>query len=270
LVEGAARTNQSHLDATWLDAEVKPELAGLAPGLREHLAGVWLRMAELEHASIAAFARFTLELLALAAPPELISAAAAAMADETAHARSCYALASGYAGQTLGPGALDLQGALDACDLPDVVERAFIEGCVAETLAAIEAGEAAAHAVDPVVRQILGRIARDEARHAELGWRFLAWALPRDRSTLSRLLQHARQSLSASSMAPSFDALPAEELLAAGLLPEDARRQLRAQVLREVVVPCLDALLGRAARGSMPGDIGGRIQAIRAVGAGAE
>ncbi len=30
---------------------------------------------------------------------------------------------------------------------------------------------------DPIVRAVLERIARDEARHAALGWRFAAWAV---------------------------------------------------------------------------------------------
>src|SRR5205814_4301213 len=54
------------------------------------------------------------------------------------------------------------------------------EGCVGETLGALLAAEQLRLASDPEVRRILQRIAKDELRHAELAWTFLAWALRSD------------------------------------------------------------------------------------------
>jgi hypothetical protein len=59
-----------------------------------------------EHASIAAFARLTLHLLAVGAPPELVERAHLASLDEIRHARACFALARRYGGRALGPGPL--------------------------------------------------------------------------------------------------------------------------------------------------------------------
>jgi hypothetical protein len=61
-----------------------------------------------EHASIAAFARLTLHLLSVGAPPELIEKAHLASLDEIRHARSCFALARRYGGGALGPSALSI------------------------------------------------------------------------------------------------------------------------------------------------------------------
>jgi len=61
-------------------------------------------MVQLEHASIAAFARFSLQLLSLGAPAGLIDDCTRALGDETAHARLCFQLASAYAGRAIGSG----------------------------------------------------------------------------------------------------------------------------------------------------------------------
>lgn len=45
-----------------------------------------------------------------------------------------------------------------------------------ETLAAIQVQAQLERATDPDVRAALVRIADDEARHAELAWRFVRWA----------------------------------------------------------------------------------------------
>src|SRR5690606_21383764 len=76
------------------------------PALRPRLAAYWARIAGDEHASVASFARFILDLLAVGAPPELVLGAQQALADEVEHARIGYALASLYEGTGVGPGPL--------------------------------------------------------------------------------------------------------------------------------------------------------------------
>ncbi len=72
---------------------------------------------------------------------------------------------------------MKIDGALDGISLEKLVVTAIAEGCIGETVAAVEAAEQLAHASDPRVRAVLGRISEDETRHAELAWRFVAWAL---------------------------------------------------------------------------------------------
>lgn len=143
----------------------------------EFLAAAWLTDALEEHASIAAFARFTMLLLSVGAPPELVVASQRASVDEVAHARACFALARRYGARKVGPAELTVADSLGALSLEDIVALTVAEGCVGETLGAVVANEQLRGASDPEVRRILRRIARDEARHAELAWRFLAWAL---------------------------------------------------------------------------------------------
>jgi hypothetical protein len=150
---------------------------GAPAALRDALARHWTQAACYEHASIASFARFILQLLAVGAPPALVLAAQQALADEVEHARLCFALASQHAGHDLGPGPLPLAGASGADGLAEIVAAAIREACVGETLSALELREAAARAEDPGLRRILRELAGDEQRHAELGWRFVQWAL---------------------------------------------------------------------------------------------
>jgi hypothetical protein len=131
----------------------------------------------MEHASIAAFARFNLQLLSLGAPSDLVIACNRALADETRHAQLCFGLASHYAGKSLGPARLDIQHCFEDNSLEAVMNLVLVEGCIGETVAALEALEGADSATDPVVRDVLQRIAQDEQAHAELAFKFMRWAL---------------------------------------------------------------------------------------------
>lgn len=154
-----------------------PDCTGLSGADRAVVAECWLEAALMEHASIAAFARFALELVSLAAPPELVLETAQALNDETEHAQICFALASAFADEPLGPGALEVGDSVGKCAALDIFDRTFREGCVGETVAAVLAAEAGAGATDPVVRDVLTKIHRDESRHAILAWRTVQWML---------------------------------------------------------------------------------------------
>ncbi len=161
----------------WPDRE-RPDVAGLSSQTRARLAAAWLEDALAEHAAIAAFARFALQLLALGAPPDLLAETQRAMEDEIEHARLCFAIASAYAGRDLGPNALPMDGVLAGeIDLAAVVVATIREGCIGETLAAMRAEVARGLARDPAVADALERIAADEVRHAALAWRFVDWAV---------------------------------------------------------------------------------------------
>lgn len=163
----------------WLASTAMPRLDHLSLGERNALAEHWTNMGQMEHASIAAFARFSLQLLALGAPPELVDACTRALADETSHTKLCFSLASAYAGSVVGPGPLDVSGSLEMTSLADIVDLVIAEGCFGETGAALEALEAADTATDPVISAAYTQIAADEQRHAELAFQFVRWALQR-------------------------------------------------------------------------------------------
>lgn len=67
------------------------------------VANQWRENGKTEHASVAAFARLTLDLMALGAPPSLIRAAHQDALDEIRHAEICFALATAIDGQRMSP-----------------------------------------------------------------------------------------------------------------------------------------------------------------------
>lgn len=145
---------------------------GDATGL---FADEWRRIAELEHSSVASFARTTLGLLSLGAPAELLGDVQLAARDEIEHARLAYGVASRLCGEELGPGPLCLAGlAPPPADLETLARETLREGCVEETVGAIVARERAA--LGPAA-EVFTRIADDEERHAALAFRILRFAL---------------------------------------------------------------------------------------------
>jgi hypothetical protein len=129
-----------------------------------------------EHASIASFARLTLQLLALGGPPDLVVASQRASIDEVRHAQIFFELAA-RCGEPVSPGPLPMDGALASVSFEDLALGTFTEGCVAETIATLMMTDQARSERDPAVRKLLLSVARDELRHAELAWRILAWCV---------------------------------------------------------------------------------------------
>jgi hypothetical protein len=165
------------------------------------------------------------------------------MADETKHAKACFAVASQYAAAPLGPGRLAVDGSLDECTLEAIVLNTVREGCVGETLAAIEAREAAEHASDPALRELLLTISDDETRHAELAYRFVKWALSWGGPELQRAVQGEFSSLAAE--APRANGALTDDdqdLLRHGIIPDKLRQTMRGHAIAEVILPCSRAL----------------------------
>ncbi|WP_437291789.1 ferritin-like domain-containing protein [Sorangium sp. So ce406] len=246
LVDGAPRLAGVEVRRDWaLDAAADEPLA-LDPATRAALAEAWLADARLEHASIASFARFTLDLLALGAPPALIDAAQRALADELQHARACFTLASRYAGRPLGPGALAMDGALDAPTLAGAAASAVREGCVGETLAAVQADAMWGRARDSEARRALSRIAADESTHAELAWAFVRWAVARGGAPVRAAVARAFDEALADALAargPERAGVDAAAWGDHGRLTEAERARCHVTAVREVIAPCAEALL---------------------------
>jgi len=249
LVDDVARVADTARRDDWLACGLTPDLEGLSPELRQRLCQEWTRAAQLEHASIAAFSRFLMELLAFGAPSELVAATVSAIEDERQHAQICFTLASEFAGELIGPGSLDVTGALATPSLARALAPAVREGCIGETVAALEAAELATHVADPLLQQVLERIASDERRHAELAWNFAQWALSRDASltdVLESELSLVREELE------DYDPLTSgprtHQLARAGVMPEALRAAVRDAGLRQIVEPGLNGMIDHARR----------------------
>jgi hypothetical protein len=161
-----------HLQAPWCVSET--ERSGSVPDR----AAAWALAGAGEHASVAAFARLSLQLMALGAPNALLRDVHQAALDEVGHAERCWQLA-----ETFG-GARPVAGPFPFADetrvrvsLAELAVAAVREGCLAETLGAYVLGVAAEHAPEAEVREALTSMAAEEARHAVLSFRIVAWAL---------------------------------------------------------------------------------------------
>jgi hypothetical protein len=153
----------------------RPEgLRPIAPHAVGELGAYFASAAHLEAASVHAFVRFADELEALGAPMALVTAARHAALDEIAHTRTVGALAARFGGELQAP---RIAAQAPRARLAIALENA-IEGCVRETYGALVAWRQAETALDPIVREVMQRIAEDETRHAELSWRVAAWLEP--------------------------------------------------------------------------------------------
>lgn len=239
VIDGTARVAEPAMRWDWAFAHAPAEVDGPT---RAALRDAWTRDALLEHASIASFATFTLELLALGAPPDLVRGAQASIADEIDHARLTFAIASSHADAPIGPGALDLGGLVPQTNLALVAAACVRDGCVNETIASAIAGAQAANAADPELRATLERISEDEGRHAELGWRFVQWALSLGKDDVRDAVLAAFDAPIA--QGPSLpEGVDAAVWRANGrLLPSEHASVVRS-VMDQVIAPCRDLLV---------------------------
>jgi len=216
---------------------------------------------------VASFSRHSLQLLSLGAPPDLLERVHQASLDEVRHARLSYSLASRYLGREVGPGRLDVRDSLGDLAPATILGSVVAEGCVGETVAAVEARLSHRLARDTEVAGVLATIATDEAQHAELAWAAVVWMLsPSAPSVEAPNEPDAGLSgaglVSRAAVAASFKGLLATgavqryradatqaRMRAEGILTPADHAAVRAVVLQRVVAPALDAMLtGRPAR----------------------
>jgi hypothetical protein len=209
-----------------------PSLTGLSSWERAGLTELWLHSARMEQASVPAFSLLSLKLMALGAPLELNERALHAGLDETDHARRCYALARAYSGVPWTAGSIPELASPKttaperdrALSLARLAAGALRDGCLAEGVAARVAAEGAELASDPVVRETLRTIARDERVHAELGWDVVRFCLDEGGEPVTRALASAVAALS-ERLAPRVPRIPglSEEFLSRHGRPSEAR-----------------------------------------------
>jgi len=211
------------------------------PASEDALARFWARNGLAEHSSVAGFNRFALDLLAHGAPPALVARAQIAAAQEIELARLCFALASAYAGEPLGPGPLAMgESAPIAADLASLAAATAREGCVGETLA---------RSVDPGCA-VMTAIVEEEAAHAELAWATLRWALARGGPAIR---QAVREAFADATPRAEGDGGPADAaLIGHGLLYRDAIAAVMARGMATIVQPAARLLAAPLTRPGAP------------------
>ncbi len=241
LVGASLRAAEASERDDWSALSVATAAHGLDAKTAHLLAETWLKDALEEHASVAAFARFTMHLLSVGAPPELLLMAQRAGIDEIAHARACFALAARY-GKRRGPTPLRVHDAMSARSLAQIAQIAAEEGCVGETLGAVLAREQLAIVTDASARKVLRKIAADEVRHAELSWRFVRWAVQHgDREVATSVRRGIARAIKGTLAAEErrYDVDHAA-WRAHGRLTCHTSKEVARRAIDEVVMPCLE------------------------------
>ncbi len=241
LIEGEPVLAQAERRTAWAAALVPADVPDV---VRERLVARWTRAALDEHASVAAFSKVALDLMRFGAPAGLVALAHQAALDEVRHAELGFALVSGWRGEAVGPGPFPLERLDLSADLAAVARDAARESCLGETVAAMLAREGALRAEDPVLKKVLLAIADDEERHAQLGWRIVAWALdaggPEVRAAVAAVFANAARAGVAVPLAQD------EDLGRWGLLGRADAGRVADRCVTEIVLPAARLVLGGA------------------------
>jgi hypothetical protein len=165
--------------------------------VRSGVASAWRENGRTEHASVAAFARTSLELVALGAPPELLVDAANDAVDEIRHTEACFALARALDGEALSPGPFpeaSSAGALRgdrASRLAELAVVSLVDGALHEGVSARVIARLVERCEVPAIREVLQQLASDEERHAAHAWDVLAFCLQQGGEPVRRALREA-------------------------------------------------------------------------------
>ncbi len=220
----------------YFEAGVATQAALRAEQLGSARARAWAEAGQAEHASVAAFARLALQLMAHAAPTELLRRVQQAGLDEVGHAELCWRLAERFGARRIEPSAFPFAGAIALGDsLAEVAAAAAREGCLTETLGAHVASAAAELASEPDVKAALTTIATEESAHAVTSYLVVAWALQVGGAHVERAV---RAALAEPFELPSF----AELSLRSGV-EQSALAAAATSGLRQVVEPAIEQLL---------------------------
>ena len=128
-------------------------------------------------------------LLQAGAPPDLIDAGLAIVADELAHSRlshEVYVAAGGREPPAIDRAALGLSRGTGPVedDLLRATVRVF---CLGETVAVPLFRHLRERCTEPAARRALDRILRDEVRHRDFGWDCLDWLCAADPAAPARV-----------------------------------------------------------------------------------
>jgi hypothetical protein len=214
-----------------------------SPALRALAAAAWRFRWTVERDAEARFLGLAERLDALEWAAPLAPLARRAAGDERRHAEHCARIAAELGGpvpETAPPPPAPVAPA--GLDEEDALTYELVAACcVAESVSVAVLTALLPGARDPGLRAVLRELAADEVGHARLGWAHLALAAARGRTTflgplLPAMLQGSADEDLFGPVAPDRED---EALLALGVLPHAAKRDLFVGALEEVVLPGL-------------------------------
>jgi len=150
----------------------------VTPRVREE----WRARVAAEYTSAAITQHLVLWLIQSGAPPDLIEAGLAIVADELVHSRmshEVYAAAGGSEPPAIDREQLSLARSGNPLEL-DILRVAVRVFCLGETVAVPLFSHLREQCTQPIAKAALDRILRDEVRHRDFGWDLLDWLLSID------------------------------------------------------------------------------------------
>lgn len=154
-----------------------PTIAALSVAERRVAVAVWYGRAEAELRASGSFEHVAGELVAAAAPPELVALARRAVADERRHSTICWRVASAFAGTTLPPPhrlPVAIPALVGASESLRRILHVIGMSCLNETTGSAFLEVCRDGARGPLVCTALHELLTDEIDHARLGWAFAA------------------------------------------------------------------------------------------------
>lgn len=139
----------------------------------------WRARIAAEYTSAAITQHLVLWLIQAGAPPDLIDAGLAIVADELAHSRlshDVYVQAGGTEPPAIVREQLGLARSSERLEV-DILRIAVRVFCLGETVAVPLFKHLRERCTEPVAKEALDRILRDEVRHRDFGWDLLDWLL---------------------------------------------------------------------------------------------
>jgi len=186
-IKGRPVVSKVSNSSEWSTCEIKT-CVDLDLESRRALEAVWLDSASKEHASVPAFSKLSLQLIAMGAPPELIAKVFTAGSQEITHAKLCFSVAASLSGRPWSPNPMpQILGEKSGFEsLEDLILECFVDGCLMEALSAAHAQASSQLAVDTDVKHVFSVIAEDENFHAELSWEILKFLLTKVSSSMEK------------------------------------------------------------------------------------
>lgn len=175
MCDGIAQVATIEIGSTWIEGPSSESL-DLTIEQRQTLATFWLRTAQLEHASVASFHQFGLDLMRFGASPDLLMRTNKAAMDEISHAKAAFSITEGFLGHPFSPGEFHMK-LQPAKNIAEFAVNVAMEGAVNETLAVVLAILQQDKCEDHAIKKFLAEIVREEAEHAELAWDTLRWLI---------------------------------------------------------------------------------------------
>jgi len=197
----------------------------------------YLQCALFEHASIASFHQFGLELMRFAAPRDLLLATQEAILDEIRHAQLAFGLASSLLEKNVAPTSLSMQ--IEGSEsLQEFALKTLKEGAVGESIAVVLAATQRCYAKEAAICDFLDQVIIDESKHAELAWETLRWCLKQDSSLAEVLLDATKIE-----MVEDFLAHDMASLHVLGILSREEHERAVIHGFEQVVIPSLQSLI---------------------------